>query len=131
MNLALTLLPSLFLQQLNVPSRFGRSTPIEASALWIHFGQVEVGDSNSESIALINSLNRPVEILDIDTSGDDPFQVDDSDCAGITLNSGDSCQIEIQFEPEEVGNFSGEVKIETDHGQVEIQMDGEGVYDSI
>jgi len=122
MNIALILLPALFAQQ--------PANPIQARGLWMDFGQVEVGDSDSESVDLTNSMNRPLEILDIDTSGDDAFQVDDSDCDGITLNPGDSCQIEVQFEPESAGEFSGEVEVETDQGNVEIQLEGEGVHDS-
>jgi|GEM_PF-2622516 len=99
---------------------------LELSDRWIDFDEVELGDSDSQTLTLENTGDRPVEVYNVDYSGDDGFQVDGGDCEGI-LEPGRSCDIEIQFEPEELGRASGEVEIETSVGDLDVNVDGRGV----
>ena len=99
---------------------------LELSDRWIDFNEVELGDSDSQTLTLENSGDRAVEIYSVDYSGDDGFQVDGGDCEGI-LEPGQTCDIEIQFEPEEPGRASGEVEIETSVGDLDVNVDGRGV----
>jgi hypothetical protein len=99
---------------------------LELSDRWIGFDEVELGDSDSQALTLENTGDRAVEIYNVDYSGDDGFQVDGGDCEGL-LEPGQTCDIEIQFEPEELGRASGEVEIETSVGDLDVNVDGRGV----
>jgi len=98
---------------------------LELSNGWLDFGQLEVGDTALETIELRNTGDRPVTIFDIDFLGDDAFQIDGGDCEK-TLEPGDSCEIEVEFLPEEPGSFEGELEVETSVGELDAQLSGEG-----
>ena len=101
---------------------------LELSDFWMDFGKVQVGDQESESVQLENTGDVPVAVKDVDFSGDDGFEVDGGDCERV-LAPGESCEIEVTFEPEEAGRFSGEVEIETAIGDLEFNVSGEGERD--
>ena len=126
MSLPIFLVSALLMQPLELPHSLSKD--LSTKALWVDFGRIEVGDTTTETVDLINATQRPIEITDIDVSGDDAFNVNDSDCDGRTLAVGDRCQIDIHFEPEEAGEFSGEIEVESSLSDVEIQLEGEAVY---
>ena len=101
---------------------------LELSSGWLDFGQVEIGDTASDSVELRNVGATPVSIKDVDFFGDDAFQVDGGDCEK-TLEPGESCDIEIEFNPGEIGSFSGELEVETAIGDLEMQVSGEATRD--
>ncbi len=101
---------------------------LELSESWLDFGELQVGDSSSETVEIENTGEVSVRIEDVDFGGDDSFQVDGNDCEGV-LAPGKSCEIEVQFEPEEAGRFRGDVEIETPIGDLEFQVLGEATTD--
>ena len=100
---------------------------LELSEWFYDFGEVDVGDSDSDSIELTNTGDIPVMIEDVDFSGDDGLEVDGGDCEGQLLEPGDSCQIDISFAPEEPGHFNGRLEVETPIGDLELDIEGDGV----
>ena len=64
----------------------------------------------------------------MDFSVDDGFDVDGGDCERV-LAPGETYDIEVSFEPEEAGRFTGEVEIETAIGELEFNVSGEGKQD--
>jgi hypothetical protein len=100
---------------------------LELSDFWMDFGEVQIGDQERETLQLENTGDVAVEITDVDFAGDDGFDVDGGDCERI-LAPGESCDIDVSFEPEEAGRFSGEVEIETAIGELEFNVSGEGVH---
>jgi hypothetical protein len=101
---------------------------VDVSTLWIDFDEVELGDDANDEFTLENSGEVPVEIEDMDLNGDsDVFQFD-SDCPDI-LQPGDDCSIQVTFEPEELGEFSGDIEIETSAGELNVTLSGVGIPD--
>jgi len=101
---------------------------LDLSDRWIDFGTLEVGDQDSQVITVENTGDESVEIFAVDIQGDDPFQVDGNDCER-RLEPGDACDIEVSFEPEENGEFSAEVEIDSSLGEFEVQISGESESD--
>jgi len=112
---------------MTLSNTFALGPRLELSDRWLDFGTLEVGEQDSQVVTVENSGDQSVEIFTVDIQGDDPFQVDGNDCERW-LEPGDSCDIEVNFEPEEDGEFSAEVEIDSSIGNVEIQVSGESEY---
>jgi hypothetical protein len=95
---------------------------------WIDFDEVEVGDSDTQTLTVENEGDSSLRILNIDLDGDDNAFSMDSSCPD-ELEPGESCDIDVTFEPEEYGRFRGEVEITTPEDQVEAQLEGRGVFE--
>jgi hypothetical protein len=102
---------------------------LELSEGGVDFGELEVGDSASETIELTNTGDEPVRVEDVDYTRDDFLAVDDGDCEGAVLLPGESCEFDITFNPDEPGRFRGSVEIETASGDLELTLEGEAVIE--
>ena len=101
---------------------------VEVSEFSVDFGEVEVGDNQVEYVEVTNVGNTQVVIEDVDIFGDWVFHVS-SDCFS-PLEPGDSCELDIEFEPEEAHSYQSEVTIELRNGESYfVDVYGEGVWE--
>lgn len=93
----------------------------------IPFGDRRLGSgpSDPQTLTVSNTGGVDLEITHVDGS-DESFPLDDSDCAGVTLVPGQSCDVEARFDPEELGSASSTVTVETDAGDPTATLSGTG-----
>jgi ELWxxDGT repeat protein len=104
----------------------------EASPTAVAFPQTEAGDTSPTSrITVANDGPGPMQISAISLSGDDAldFAVADDNCTGIDASFGDSCSIDVAFEPESEGAKGAELEIESNatDSPTLVQLSGTGV----
>lgn len=102
---------------------------LEASQDELDFGAVEAGASESETLTLTNTGDAELEVGSTDTRGDDAGQFSAPISEPLTLPSGDSAEIAVEFAPEEVGAKTATLSISHDgeNTPTEVRLSGEGV----
>lgn len=100
---------------------------VTSSDSYIDFSEVEVGDSDYIEVEIINEGDFKVRINRVDLNGDfSVFDLNES-CFGY-LEAGDSCYIEVEFRPDQMDDFYGQVEVYADDGSnLVIELFGEGI----
>ena len=100
--------------------------PLMPSTTEVDFGKKTIGSgSESRFVRLFNKALVPITVTDITASGS-PFGVS-KDCAR-TIEPDDSCDMEVSFEPTQVGVVQGYVTVRDSYGHdQEIDLYGEGI----
>ena len=102
------------------------SDSISLSDDYLDFGEVLIGDEESDYIEITNQTSLIVEVLDVDLWGDN-FDYYEN-CRG-ELRPDESCEIEIIFSPSEIDSYSAELEIRTNEDSYSVDIDGEGQFD--
>lgn len=92
----------------------------------IFYTQTWVGETSSFPIEISNTGNAILNILNI--SSDNPVFY--SDITSFDLEAGESQDVNVIFEPDDGGNFTGTLSIESNDPQnpvLEVSMQGEGI----
>ena len=112
----------------------GAADPAElgVSPTELDFGEVALGQSSAMSVTVSNVAEAGamnLELSALDLTGDAEFSVTGGDCAvGSELEPGESCTVEVSFEPVDEVASSGSLSVETADGQSQaVALDGEGV----
>ncbi|SNZ06462.1 Serine protease, subtilisin family [Persephonella hydrogeniphila] len=91
-----------------------------------NFGQVNVGEKSSVSFTVRSAGLQPLSIISVN-SFLPQFTVSEN-CTGNTINSGNTCSIDVSFIPDKAGDFTGGIIINYgNNNSVEIAVQGEGV----
>ena len=104
------------------------SNAISLSDDSIDFGEVLIGDEESEYIEIINNSSLIVEVEDVDLWGDS-FIFDYSESCEGELMPNESCDIEIIFSPTDLDSFDAELVIRTNEDSYSVDIYGEGYLD--
>jgi hypothetical protein len=111
---------------------FGRGvwqTPLVTQMLnpaWVDFGLLSIGaKSDARTVTLTNTLKTALHPGVITVSGD--FSETDN-CAGQTLNAGESCAIQVMFTPTASGSRNGQltVAVDVNGGALSVALIGMG-----
>ena len=90
------------------------------------FGNVDVGNSSTETVTYTNDGDAPVNVTDFSFSGDDPdaFSTDND---GFTLDAGESTDVDVTFSPSSAGDKSATITADTENdGSATTQLSGTG-----
>lgn len=101
-----------------------------APASW-DFGTVALGDTavSAISVSSVGSANLEIDDLSIVPSG--PYFISGGNCTVQTvLMPGESCLLEIEFQPTAAGTFDGEVVLEFNVGTYTVPLTGIGAAGS-
>lgn len=101
-------------------------TLLQFGAVGIHFG-----GSPQQSVTLSNESSSAVTVMSSSVNGPDSsrFQIVNSGCTGRTIEPGNSCTVEIQFQPGGRGEDSATLDVELlagGGGPVEVPLTGIG-----
>ena len=92
-------------------SGWGTSGAVSLSESSLDFGTVDLGATNTRTVALTNPAQSPLDISSIRAGGD----YSETNNCGAAVNAGASCTIRISFAPSAVGTSVGMVTL-TDTG---------------
>ena len=94
----------------------------------IDFGAQEQNTTSSaESVRVTNTGNTDgLEISGVSFSGDAVFALSSNGCDGLSLNEGAFCDISFIFSPDDISSFSGMATIESNAGDFDVTLEGEG-----
>jgi hypothetical protein len=115
-----------------VAGTFGRGVwqiPLVAGMLnpaWLDFGLLSIGtQSSAKTVTLTNTLKAALHPGVITVTGD--FSETDN-CAGKTLNAGESCAIQVTFKPTANGSRTGQLSVAVDvnGGTLSAALSGTG-----
>ena len=85
----------------------------------ISFGQIVPGTSVSRRLVLENKGTAAVENISIETSVlAEPFSIEENTCRSI-LEPEESCSVEINFAPDQVGSFQGQIAVRSSDPEAE------------
>ncbi|MBP3193976.1 GLUG motif-containing protein [Natronogracilivirga saccharolytica] len=94
----------------------------------LEFSEVAVGDSETKSVQLYNNNLGPLEITEISTDPAQIFSNDHSNINNLTLNYGDTINVEVTFSPDEMGEeYEGSLVIQSndpENSETEISLTG-------
>jgi len=95
----------------------------------VDFGSVTPGDSSNASVRVRNTGSLSVTLGSTEVSNvQQPFSVSSDSCSGRVLQSGESCSIDLQFSPTEVGRFTGSLDILSSAvGEERVTIDLSGI----
>ena len=100
---------------------------ISLSVNSVDFGQVEIGSFSSQNITVSNTGESALDISSISVSDPDfSYQ----GCAGSSISPGNSCDIQISFQPDTVGSRTAVMNItsnDLDTPHYLVGLSGEGV----
>ena len=96
---------------------------------YFDFGEIELGDDDSDTLTIENTSEVKISITDIDLWGEF-FDFDYySNCYG-ELSPGDTCDIEVIFSPNSLGDLEATLEIEVDRNHTfEAYLEGIGVLE--
>jgi hypothetical protein len=106
---------------------------LEATPSAVDFGDVwAIWDAAVEVVTLTNVGDEDVTLGDIDLSGDSSgyLSVLHAPASGTVLEPGDTAEVEVCFAPDEIGDFSGTLLVESDDPvgpTLEVPLGGAGV----
>ncbi len=83
---------------------------LTVSSTTVNFGQVAVGKTASTSITLSNKGSAPVEITELNLTGQ-PFSVSDANSVPLTVGANGSLTFTVQFDPTASGSATGQLTI--------------------
>jgi uncharacterized repeat protein (TIGR01451 family) len=112
------------------PVTFTASVPLlEINPASNDYGDVGILDAATAGFTVTNTGSSSLDLTGVVTSGDSQFAMTGSgNCAsGDTLNGGDSCTVEVTFDPDSVASFSGSLDITSDAGDVSAALSGAGI----
>ncbi len=97
--------------------------------LRVLFGNVPVGDSKGETVAIANTGELILTIGDINLADpiSEQFSLDASNCSGVDLDPGQSCTLIVTFAPTDLGTFTNDVVIpsnDPDDASVQVEVTG-------
>ena len=101
---------------------------IVASPNSIDFGTVSVGQTSTNALSLMNRSGTPVEVSELNTSGQ-PFFVSGQSNLPVTIGADGSYVMEVQFTPATTGVSSGQLTVSSNpstNDDVVIALSGTG-----
>ena len=100
---------------------------VSLSDEYFDFYEVEVGDEESETLTIENISSSSIRITEIDLWGEFIDFDYYSNCSGI-LDAGDSCDIELLFAPNNLGDLEASLEIEINGKETfEVYLEGIGI----
>jgi hypothetical protein len=110
--------------------------PLTANPDPLNFGSQDLGDTTpAQTVTLTNASGTvPLTITSIGASGDYNVPGASDHCSGTTLNMGDSCNVDVTFQPGSTGPDPGQLTINDDDStdgvtQQAMNLNGNGVTD--
>jgi hypothetical protein len=99
--------------------------------LRVPFGSITVGESNDQTITIVNSGNADLVLGTIATANPlpAPFSIQNNACDGLTLQPSESCLFDVRFSPTVAGIFNESFDIpsdDPDEDPVTINVSGNG-----
>jgi hypothetical protein len=91
----------------------------------VNFGNVDVGDSSTETILIESTGDANLDITSITLNGDDAFSITSSGTAGV-LPAGNTQPVDITFAPENAAGLSATLTIESSAGTATVALNGAG-----
>jgi hypothetical protein len=96
----------------------------------LDFGSVEVDADRTQALVVRNVDGEgPLTVTEVAVIFG-PFVVVDDGCTGRELDNGDTCTIDVRFEPTSTGVHAGTLGVQSDAGLVGIDLSGEGILGS-
>lgn len=95
----------------------GPQSDLGADKAAIAFGTIDLGAFPVTDTVTFTNNGDPGSSLDITgavIAGDAEFSITANGCAGATLNDGDSCTIEVEFDAVANGNFNAQLSVTSD-----------------
>lgn len=89
---------------------------LQASASLISMGGTEVGGHVTDSVIYTNAGDAPVTISGVQAPNP-PFSLVGAPAANSTIAPGASVAVEIDFDPQQAGQFTGEIDVTTNDGE--------------
>jgi hypothetical protein len=105
----------------------GPQPALDVDPTAVDFGTVDGNDlPQSENVTVTNDgdADSTLEISSVGYTGDGAFTINDG-CEGASLEQGQSCIIEVVFDTEDDGTYSGSISIESNAGDETVSVDGE------
>jgi hypothetical protein len=100
---------------------------LEVSPLSVNFGPVSVTDPLvCQPVSAANDDTVDSLIIKDVSLGGLPFSIQNDNCLGTLLDAGDSCSIDVCFEPTDPGLYSDTLTIVSDNNSVTVDLFGEG-----
>ena len=93
------------------------------------FGEVGVGCQAELTLTLTNTGNMTLRVDAAGLHGSDGFNLDQPDDLPWDLAPFQSHQVVVRFEPEDLGWKTSQLLVETDVGELETELQGDGVVD--
>jgi hypothetical protein len=92
------------------------------------FGAVDVGDTATLSVELLNSGYLPLALGTL-SQPSTPFSFDADACSGTTLAPGASCIVQVRFAPQYESDFAQSIAVPSDDpaSPTPLQLEGTGV----
>ena len=112
------------------PLTFTANVPLlEITPASNDYGDVGILDAATAGFTVTNTGSSSLELTGVVTSGDSQFAINGSgNCAnGDVLAGGQSCPVEVTFDPDSVASFSGSLDVTSDAGDVSAALSGAGV----
>lgn len=108
---------------------------VHVSSYELHFGDVEVGQSAIEKVALKSTGAPPLEVVSVETAtSSSPFTVLNPNACATPLANGEECEVEVEYTPTASGSSEEVLWIKTNAGAIFghdevsfIQLHGAGV----
>ncbi len=98
------------------------------------FGDVQVGQSETDTVTVSNEGDADLSVSDVSVSGDDGFSLADDAPTSFTLAPGEEQDLAVVFAPQSAGAQSGTLTIESDdadEGSVDVELSGNGVEEMV
>ena len=78
----------------------------------VAFGDIPVGTSGEATVSLLNRSLTAIEVSNLSVSGQ-PFSIGSQFILPVTVGSGDSLNLSVQFAPVTVGSATGQLTIDS------------------
>ncbi len=90
------------------------------------FGVVKLATTSPRVFRLVNTGVTPLSGIVVTTLGDAAFAITTNDCAGVTLNDGEGCNVTVGFTPTEKKTYSGVLRAEANGKSASLTLSGAG-----
>lgn len=77
---------------------------------YLNFGSVEIGTPSVKNLLIENRIQTPLAVTQIYPLNN-PYQIVEDNCTGKTLAQKESCLVRIGFFPQQIGDFSDNLRI--------------------
>ena len=91
----------------------------------LNFGNVSPGDlpaTDTFTISNTGDVGTSLTISTLNLTGDAQFSISADACTGATLNQGDTCLVDIEFDSSTNGMFAGNLQVDSDAGSVNADI---------
>ena len=92
-----------------------------ASPNTVTFGTVPIGQTASTTVSLLNKGSAPVQIVQLNLSGQ-PFSIVGSSSLPVTISAGATYAMNVQFNPAAAGTATGQLTVATDSSTTATPM---------